>query len=42
MKNKFNKFVGLFLTFSELLCSCETVDFGDENFKPKAVSVTKT
>ena len=42
MKNKFNKFVGLVLTFSVLFWSCENVDFGDENVNPNAVSTPNT
>ena len=42
MKNIFNKIIGLLTISSLLFVSCETVDFGDENLNPNAISQANT
>ena len=42
MKKQIQKIIGLFAISSLLFVSCETVDFGDENLNPNAVSKANT
>ena len=42
MKKQIQKIIGLLTVSSLLFMSCETVDFGDENLNPNAVSKANT
>ena len=42
MKTKIQKIIGLLTISSLLFVSCETVDFGDENLNPNAISKANT
>ena len=42
MKKQIQKIIGLLAVSSLLFVSCETVDFGDENLNPNAVSKANT
>ena len=42
MKTQIQKIIGLLTISSLLFVSCETVDFGDENLNPNAISKANT